>query len=398
MVNMGFWQNIKNILKRIFPPGRAYLQQEFDRTAKEMKELLDQEKKLLLRLDKQQKEIRQLKTYIDRELSRRDRWPMKASEVSRLAGGRLVWQIKCPAPEGEGKVTWGDYPFARALQKYLQRLGLYVELDFHQDWNCETYADVVLVLRGTHSYRPDRRKGDCLYIMWNISHPEDIPREEYALYDVVCTASRAYAAQLEKELDIPVCPLLQCTDTEIFCPEERTQDAEEAPFDHQYLFVGNTRGTDRPCVEWALKHQLPVDVIGKGWQKKYPDIGRHLIGKSVDNDDLPGLYRRSRVTLNDHWPDMLEYQFINNRIFDALACGLPVISDRCRELEEIFPDAVLYYDDEETFLACCDRIEKDYDGIKARVDAQWSLICREYSFEARARQLFEIADRCSKKN
>ena len=45
-------------------------------------------------------------------------------------------------------------------------------------------------------------------------------------------------------------------------------------------------------------------------------------------------------------PDMLEYQFINNRIFDALACGLPVISDRCRELEEIFPDAVLYYDDD----------------------------------------------------
>ena len=46
---------------------------------------------------------------------------------------------------------------------------------------------------------------------------------------------------------------------------------------------------------------------------------------------------------------MLDYQFVNNRIFDALACGLPVISDYCEELKEIFPDAVLYYNNKEEF-------------------------------------------------
>lgn len=390
---MSFWTYIKNIIKRITPPGRNYFQQEFDRNRKDMKELLDQEKKLMARLDKQQKEIRQLRSYIDQELSRRDRWPMLASEAARQAKGRPVWVIKCPAPEGKGKVTWGDYPFAKALQKYLKRSGLYVELDFHQDWNCECYADVVLVLRGTHAYRPDRRKEDCLYIMWNISHPEDVSREEYELYDVICTASKAYADQLGRELTIPVYPLLQCTDTEVFCPDPQAGEDGERTYDHNYLFVGNTRGTDRPCVDWALKHDLPIDVIGKGWEKKYPDQNEHFIARSVENDDLPDLYRRSRVTLNDHWPDMLKYQFINNRIFDALACGLPVISDSCRELEEIFPEALLYYDSEESFLSCCDLIEKDYDSIKARVEAQWPLICSDYSFEARARQLIEIAGR-----
>lgn len=389
---MGLWHKIKNILKRVLPPGRAYFQQEFEKNRKEIQALTDQEKKLQIRLDKQAREIRQLKTYIDQELSRRDRWPMAASETARLAGGRPVWVIKCPAPEGEGKVTWGDYPFAKALQKYLERLGVYVVLEFHEDWNCRTFADVVLVLRGTHRYRPDRRKGDCLYIMWNISHPEDISLEEYELYDVICTASRSYARKLGEKLTIPVYPLLQCTDTELFFPADKERLPEETSFAHQYLFVGNTRGTLRPCLDWALRHELPVDVIGKGWKKMYPGKEKHFIALSVENDQLPDLYRRARVTLNDHWPDMLEYQFINNRIFDALACGLPVISDRCRELEEIFPDAVLYYDDEESFLDCCSRMEGEYDTIKARVEAQWPLICREYSFEARAGQLLEIAE------
>ena len=33
---------------------------------------------------------------------------------------------------------------------------------------------------------------------------------------------------------------------------------------------------------------------------------------------------------------MLDYQFVNNRIFDALACGLPVISDSCEKLRIFF--------------------------------------------------------------
>ena len=72
----------------------------------------------------------------------------------------------------------------------------------------------------------------------------------------------------------------------------------------------------------------------------------------MPNEKLPALYRSAKVTLNDHWKDMLDYQFVNNRIFDALACGLPVISDCCDELREIFPEAVLYYSNKEEFHQC----------------------------------------------
>lgn len=103
------------------------------------------------------------------------------------------------------------------------------------------------------------------------------------------------------------------------------------------------------------------------------------------------------MTLNDHWKDMLDYQFVNNRIFDALACGLPVISDCCDELREIFPDAVLYYSNKEEFENCVKMIETDYDAIKAKVDAQWPMIQEKYSFEARAKELVEIVEKYKSK-
>ena len=40
---------------------------------------------------------------------------------------------------------------------------------------------------------------------------------------------------------------------------------------------------------------------------------------SIENSQIPDLYRSAKATLNDHWKDMLDYQFVNNRIFDALA-------------------------------------------------------------------------------
>ncbi len=59
-------------------------------------------------------------------------------------------------------------------------------------------ADVVLVLRGKYFYHPDRRNEKCLYIMWNISHPDMISKAEYELYDVVCVRVQTYGRRTER--------------------------------------------------------------------------------------------------------------------------------------------------------------------------------------------------------
>ena len=373
---------LKNKLRSLVPVSRTYMDNK-------LKELEKENKKQSKLLQENSQALQNLQEQINREFQRRDDWKKRPAENRKLAKDRPIWGIKCPAPDSEKKVRWGDYAYAVALKRYLDRMGKYTVIDLYEDWNCEEDADVVLVLRGREFYRPDRRNEKCLYIMWNISHPEMVTEEEYQLYDVICVGSLHYAKELQKKITVPVVPLLQCTDTELFYPD---QEAEKHR-GKDYLFIGNSRNVARPCVLWAAKDKLPLKIWGAGWKAMLGPDKTMVQDVFIENSDIPALYRSARVTLNDHWKDMLDYQFVNNRIFDALACGLPVISDCCDELRDIFPDAVLYYSNKEEFQKCVAQLENDYDAIKARVDAQWPMIKEKYSFEARAKELVEIAEK-----
>ena len=391
---MGIWASIKNKLRRIVPVPRTYLDKKLGDMEKENK----RQSKVIGDLQKaslaQTKAIEELKAFIEQEFRRRDDWPVRNAQLHTEAAGRPLWVIKCPAPEGPVKVRWGDYAYAVTLKRYLDRLGVYTVVDTREDWGCEEDADVVLVLRGCHFYRPDRRNARCLYIMWNISHPEMITPEEYELYDVVCVSSNYYAKCLQEQVKVPVLPLLQCTDTELFYPAEESGDDQSAvQAKGDYIFIGNSRGVARRCVIWSAQNQLPLKIWGSGWKAMLGQNKGMVQDTSIENSQIPDLYRSAKATLNDHWKDMLDYQFVNNRIFDALACGLPVISDYCEELKEIFPDAVLYYNNKEEFDDCIMQLETHYDEIKEKVAKQWPLIREQYSFEARARELLKIEEK-----
>lgn len=376
------------------------LQKQMDNKFEQQHKMLEQQKKMLEQQKKmldadwdylrviRWEEFKKLQEHLDQELARRDDWGPRAEQFRMEAGERPWWIIKCPSPEDDSKVKWGDYHFARSLSRYLERLGIYVTLDTREDWACEAQADVVVVLRGCRFYRPDRRSKKTIYVMWNISHPAEITTAEYELYDAVCVSSSWYAKELKKQIKVPVYELLQCTDTELFYPEKYNPEH----IVNDFIFIGNSRGVARNCVLWAIEDNLPFKMWGGGWDRILKDHMDIIVAPSIENESIPDLYRSSKVTLNDHWPDMLEKQFINNRIFDALACGLPVISDKCDDLVRIFPDSVLYYSNKEEFDYCVKQLETDYDNIRKRVETQWPLIKNQFSFEARAKQLIAIAE------
>ena len=158
------------------------------------------------------------------------------------------------------------------------------------------------------------------------------------------------------------------------------------------LFIGIGRAEGRLCVNWATECEEPLRIFGRHWKKYLKDANQYFAGELIDNKDIRHEYIRAKVTINDHWADMKAYQFVNNRIFDALACGLPVISDSFDELRKLFPNEVLYYNDKYSFYECIKRLNEDYDEIKKRVEGLSDLIKKEYSFDARAKSLMKITN------
>lgn len=300
----------------------------------------------------------------------------------------MKWIIKCPAPGGYSQRNWGDLHFARSLAGHLEASGCSVDIQNRPDWDGgDDDADVILLLRGKFPYVPRNR--DAINIMWLLSHPADVSLEEFEQFDISCIASRSHAERLRGKFGAErVIPLLQCTDTReskdsVLLPAGERQDV---------IFVGGSRNVERWCIVEHVRAGLPLKIWGTGWEP-WPEVRDRVVGKHVENKRLGALYGSARATLNDHWPDMASHGFINNRIFDALACGLPVISDYVPELEAMFGDSICYYRPDIPLAPVFAQFEHDYPRIHDRVQALAKRVARQHSFAARTDELLSAVQR-----
>lgn len=286
----------------------------------------------------------------------------------------LSFGIKIAAPHGK-REEWGDFHYAESLAEALTRLGHTARIDFRGKWS-EPWTrddDVALILRGHDGYKPPRNQ---LTLMWIISHPDQVPYDEYANYNQVLVASRSYAALLSMILDRPVYPLLQCTDTGRFHLPDGTRPLSR---DTRGLFVGNSRNEYRQMVRWSIENDVDVDIYGARWDQFIP--GERVAGENVPNTRLGEKYRVARFVLNDHWPSMKEFGFVSNRVFDVVASGGRLISDRLPSLEAIFGEAVEIVDDETAFLEAVS--QPSLSPERCREAAEY--VQTHHSFDARAK-------------
>ncbi|MDO5826531.1 MAG: glycosyltransferase, partial [Methanosphaera sp.] len=246
--------------------------------------------------------------------------------------------IKIPAPSWDEVHKWGDFYLAEGLMREFIKKGIGVQLQVLPEWDgyTDSNSDIVLVLRGLSEYKP---KLHHCNMMWNISHPDLVSLEEYSKYDYVFIASKKWADEITKKLDIPVECMWQCTDTSRFYPDYNED------YRHELLFVGNSRKVYRKILKDLLPTEHELAVYGSDWADLIDE--KYIIDEFVSNKDLRKLYSSCGVLLNDHWKDMREKGFVSNRIFDALACGSCVISDDIDGLEELFSDAVHTYKNKE---------------------------------------------------
>ena len=233
--------------------------------------------------------------------------------------GQIDLLIAAPA-DPEAHAGWGDVPFARGLQLGLQQLGMPSRLlyrDSHSSAPPPPSGSTLLVLRG--KYAPPAswlaRAPYACKALWLISWPLDPTPGELAAYDRLFVASAQDTPRIACLSGRPTSTLLQATGFWHYGPPQ--------PASGGLLFVGNTRGVSRPIVRAFHQAGLPLELIGGGWEA----FGLQPQAPSIANRQLPARYRRALAVLNDHHQAMADYGYLNNRVFDVLACAVPVITD-----------------------------------------------------------------------
>lgn len=298
-------------------------------------------------------------------------------------GNEMKIAIKNPAPEDISEKPWGDYHFGNCLLEALERRDVTVLQDMWPRWTEDHGEDVVLVLRGLRKFEPP---SDKFSILWIISHPALVGREELNAYDLILTASAFHRGVLKDFTNTPVELARQCTDPGIFYPAQNPPSVD-AVRREGIVYVANRRRRGREMAQWMATTGVDVRVFGRHWEKT--DIG-HLVQKDyVPKEKLANLYRCSRLGLNDHWHDMRSFGFINNRIFDSVACGLPVMTDSFPELRQVFGPSLIYAQDEKAFRDGLNFCEQNYVDLLEKVQETWKDISGSHTFDRRAAEIIE---------
>ncbi|WP_160500244.1 glycosyltransferase family protein [Paenibacillus dendrobii] len=278
--------------------------------------------------------------------------------------------------------TWGDYYLAESLGEALKRKGHEYSIQVMTQWytDQDRDANVVIHIRGLTAYIP---KPNHFNIMWNISHPANVMIEEYNSYDLVLIASLLHHDKISALIEKPSDSFLQFTDANRFFPEYDNLHKS------QILFVGNSRKVYRTIVKEAIDNSIPLSVVGENWSgiidKKY------IKSKWFSNNSLRLLYSSCNILLNDHWDDMKEYGFVNNRLFDALACRAIVINDNNPEILKIFPNAIIM-DEYNPLVATINKINSSYESYCQNAITLQNEVLKHHTADIRAEQLLNLLE------
>lgn len=307
-----------------------------------------------------------------------------STEVSTAAAPReLRFLFRLPSPPPSDR-AWGDYYFARSLADALERRGHAVAMEYKvKPPSLQRLRlafgrfDLDLVLRGKRAYRRRRRPT----IMWMISASGSVGADEVRAMDHVFVASLGHAERLRAEGHGNVSALLQCTDATRFSPERRTEALHTV-----CLFVANRREFERMALTYAMRAGIPVTVWGQRWEGVALPPAT-IAGRHIDNAALGAHYASADVVLNDHTPDMRETGFTSNRVFDVLASGVPLVSDRAEDLPDGLAELVYRFSDYDSFVAAFESATRETPEIRARRRAAAEIVRSEHSFDARARAI-----------
>lgn len=205
--------------------------------------------------------------------------------------------------------------------------------------------------------------------------------DDWQNFDVIAVASPTYAAELNRA-GIKAVYVPQFTNPEKFYP------APDPALASDILFVGSN-WHDRTSLRYALEAGFTVAVYGYNWQGIVPP--EMYKAPYIANTELNRYYSSAKIVLNDHRPDMKDFGFVNNRIYDATAAGALVISDYMPEIEAAYGDAVPMYKNKEELARLLEYYLAHEDERLALAAKARRITLEKFTNAATARAVLEAA-------
>ncbi|MFT5222226.1 MAG: spore maturation protein CgeB, partial [Glaciecola sp.] len=305
---------------------------------------------------------------------------------------------------------YGDWMTAHELGEALQASGLRVSyLERYRDaWydlpasSSGDALDVVVVLIDLFDLRrlPDPPP---LTVAWVRNHPDRwVSHAWFDDFDLVLASSRLLVTEIVKRSrhrTVQLFPL--ATNPARFWPvsEDRTPDPSTdgatsnggpisaggaAQAREGIVFTGNHWGREDRLSEVAAV--LPDLVVhGKGWQD-VPAIAP-LDRGALAYDDLPALYRRSLLVLDQAAGPTAGSGSVNSRVFDALAAGALPVTSQVQGAAELFGDDLPTWSSPQELATIVADLRANPDDVADRVERLRTRVLAEHTYTARADRL-----------
>lgn len=296
---------------------------------------------------------------------------------TKLRIGIKLWRIGTLEKKWIGNVN-GDEQVARYWRKYLLRSNE-VDYVFLYGPADQPHDSLHVIIHFNPFLEPQPGVRNVLYLQ-NAFPRENFPGGTIGVFEAVQSRFEGYifTSQALMAACRPGAVIPFATDPEVFFPQKSEL------YSHPVCFVGNDiRG---PAVNHRyLIPALPFGLViyGNTWA---PPLSTAVRGKLPDLD-LPKVYTSAAINLNAHIAEHVEWDTINLRVYDALACGGFVLSDYVPSLAGAFGEAVVATKGDEDLWAKLIRYSIDQVGRQKRVEIGRKIVLNDHTYQKRMHTL-----------
>jgi hypothetical protein len=132
--------------------------------------------------------------------------------------------------------------------------------------------------------------------------------------------------------------LMLAADIDVFKPMDFVPH-----YQHDVTYLGmHHRSKSMEVTELILNEgaQFDLAIYGSGWDEN--QRLKSLWKGKLPSADIPALYNSAKVVLGTTEDRQRKAGMVNNRVFEALACGAHFISEHSVELEQVFGNSIYY--------------------------------------------------------